>query len=132
MANFDLIAELPVEVDGYRLEDLRTRLGPEFERVCTLIRVSGGGHEGVGEDVVYDPEDHLAFQRAGAVHDLRGSWTLAEICDRVESLDLFPEPPSNEVSRRYRVWAFESALLDLALIVCSHKNTNFYQSLLRI
>jgi len=49
------------------------------------------------------------------VHDLRGGWTLAEICDRVESLDLFPEPPSNEVSRRYRVWAFESALLDLAL-----------------
>ena len=40
---------------------------------------------------------------------------MAEICKRVESLDLFPEPPATEVSRRYRVWAFESALLDLAL-----------------
>ena len=61
------------------------------------------------------PGSSSEFQRAGAVHDLSGRWTLAGVCERVESLDLFPEPPANEVSRRYRVWAFESALLDLAL-----------------
>lgn len=115
MALFELIAELPVEVNGYRLEELRARFGPEFERVCTLVRITGGGHEGVGEDVVYDPDEQLAFQRAGAVHDLSGRWTLAEVCEQVESLDLFPEPPRAEVSRRYRVWALQSALLDLAL-----------------
>jgi L-alanine-DL-glutamate epimerase-like enolase superfamily enzyme len=112
---FELIAELPVEVDGYRLEELRAPMATGRDRVCTLIRIGGGGHEGVGEDVVYDSDEQLAFQRAGAVHDLAGRWTLADVCDRVESLDLFPEPPSVEVSRRYRVWAFESALLDLAL-----------------
>ncbi len=115
MSLFELIAELPIEIDGYRLEDLRGPMAPDRERVCTLIRISGRGHEGAGEDVVYDAEEQLAFQRAGAVHDLSGRWTLAGVCERVESLDLFPEPPANEVSRRYRVWAFESALLDLAL-----------------
>ena len=115
MGIFDLIAGLSVEVGGYRLEDLRGTMGDGRERVCTLVWISGGGHEGVGEDVVYDAEDHVAFQRAGAVHDLRGRWTLADLCERIESLDLFPEPPRREVSRRYRVWAFESAVLDLAL-----------------
>lgn len=115
MPLFDLIAKLPVEVDGYQLEGLRAPTAAGRERVCTLIRIGGGGHEGLGEDVVYDESDQLAFQRAGAVHDLAGRWTLSEICERVESLDLFPEPPDTEVSRRYRVWAFESALLDLAL-----------------
>jgi L-alanine-DL-glutamate epimerase-like enolase superfamily enzyme len=33
----------------------------------------------------------------------------------VAELDLFPQPPSREVSARYRRWAFESAALDLAL-----------------
>lgn len=115
MGTFDLIADLPVEVDGYRLQGLRAPIAGGHERVCTLITFAGGGHEGVGEDVVYDEADHIAFQGAGAVHDLSGRWKFAELCDRVESLDLFPEPPGNEVSRRYRVWAFESALLDLAL-----------------
>ena len=51
---FDLIAELPVEVDGYRLEELRAPMASGRDRVCTLIRIGGGGHEGAGEDVVYD------------------------------------------------------------------------------
>jgi L-alanine-DL-glutamate epimerase-like enolase superfamily enzyme len=112
---FQKIAALPVVVDGYRLEGLRAPIAGGRERLSTLLRFSGVGHEGLGEDVVYDEQEQLAFQRAGAAHDLRGNWTLAEVCERVESLDLFPEPPGTEVSRRYRVWAFESALLDLAL-----------------
>jgi len=116
MSTFDLVAGLPVEVDGYRLEDLRAPFAAgDRERVCTLVYVSGAGHEGVGEDVTYDDHDHAVFQRAGAVHDLSGRWTLAEVCERVESVDLFGEPPNSENYRRFRVWAFESALLDLAL-----------------
>lgn len=115
VGTFDRIAELPVEIDGYELEGLRAPIAGGRERVCTLIRFSGGGHDGVGEDVIYDERDHLVFQQAGAVHDLRGTWTLEEICDRVESLDLFGDPPGSETLRHYRVWAFESALLDLAL-----------------
>ena len=43
---FDRLAELPLEVEGYTLERLTGG-----ERVTTLLRLRGGGQEGVGEDV---------------------------------------------------------------------------------
>jgi len=71
----------------------------------------------VGEDVVYDPEEHVAFQQAGPVHagTLSGRFALGDFCDLVDSLDLFPVEPKREVSRLYRCWTFHSAALDLAL-----------------
>ncbi len=115
MSTFDLLAELPLEVDGYRLEGLRAQVSSGFERLSTVVHLSGGGLEGVGEDVVYQAEDHVAFQEAGAVHDLAGSSSLAEFCERADALDLFPVPPQADVSRLYRRWTFHSAALDLAL-----------------
>ena len=56
-----------------------------------------------------------AFQQAGAVHDLKGHYALGEVCERIDSLDFFPEPPQRDVSRLYRRWTFHSAALDLAL-----------------
>jgi hypothetical protein len=112
---FDQLAEIPLEVDGYRLEGLHAEVSSGFERVCTVVRIHGGGHDGVGEDVVYDAVDHEAFQAAGAVLPLGGRWTLGDFCAHVESLDLFPVAPQREVSRLYRLWAFHSAALDLAL-----------------
>jgi L-alanine-DL-glutamate epimerase-like enolase superfamily enzyme len=40
---------------------------------------------------------------------------LADLCARIDALDLFPVPPQREVSRLYRRWTFHSAVLDLAL-----------------
>jgi L-alanine-DL-glutamate epimerase-like enolase superfamily enzyme len=81
-----------------------------------VVRLHGGGLEGVGEDVVYDAVDQEELQKAGAVHDLQGSFSLAEFCLLIDSLDLFPvEPQRGEVSRLYRRWTFHSAALDLAL-----------------
>ena len=73
MATFDLLADLPLEVDGYRLEGLRAEVSSGFERRTTVVHLMGGGAEGVGEDVVYQNEDHEALQNAGAVHDLSGA-----------------------------------------------------------
>jgi L-alanine-DL-glutamate epimerase-like enolase superfamily enzyme len=115
VSTFDLIADLPLEVDSYRLEGLRAQVSSAFERLTTVVHLQGGGAEGIGEDVVYQSEDHVAFQQAGAVHDLSGRYTLAEFCERIDSLDLFPVAPGNEVSRLYRRWTFHSAALDLAL-----------------
>jgi hypothetical protein len=115
MSTFELLADLPVEVDGYSLEGLRAEVAAGFERVCTLVHLRGGGLQGTGEDVVYDADDHVAFQEAGPVHRLAGSYALGELCELIESLDLFPVAPKREVSRLYRVWAFHSAALDLAL-----------------
>jgi L-alanine-DL-glutamate epimerase-like enolase superfamily enzyme len=87
-----------------------------FTRTSTVIALRGDGHEGRGEDVVYDAEDHHALQAAGAVQPLAGTWTLGDFCAHIDALDLFPVAPlRGEVSRLYRRWAFHSAALDLAL-----------------
>jgi L-alanine-DL-glutamate epimerase-like enolase superfamily enzyme len=115
VATYDRIAELPIEISGYELEALEQDVSSEFTRLSTVIRLRGGGEEGVGEDVTYDALDHVALQDAGPVLDLTGARTMCELCELVERLDLFPAPPVRDVSHLYRTWAFESAALDLAL-----------------
>ena len=112
---FDLLAALPLEVERYSLEGLRLQVSSGFERLTTVVHLQGGGLEGVGEDVVYQAEDQVAFQDAGPVHDLSGSYALGEFCELIDSLDLFPAEPGFDVSRLYRRWTFHSAALDLAL-----------------
>jgi len=114
-ATYDRLAGLPISVEGYELEPLEQDVSSEFTRLTTLVRVRGGGEEGVGEDVTYDALDHIALQDAGPVHDLTPAATLGELCELVEGVDLFPSEPVRDVSRLYRTWAFESAALDLAL-----------------
>jgi hypothetical protein len=115
MPTFDLLADLPLEVEGYELEGLRAEVSSEFERLTTVVHLRGRGLEGLGEDVVYDGVDQEALQDAGPVHDLSGRYTLAKFCEKIDSLDLFPVPPQRDVSRLYRRWTFHSAALDLAL-----------------
>src|SRR3954471_11994424 len=115
MATFDSLASLPVEIDGYSLEGLEANVSSEFTRLSTVIRLSGGGLDGVGEDVTYDALDHVALQDAGPVLPLDGEWTIESFSDELDTLDLFPAPPVREPSINYRRWAFESAALDLAL-----------------
>ena len=115
MPTFDLLAELPLTVEGYELEGLKANVSSGFERLSTVVHLHGAGHEGVGEDVVYDAEDHVAMQEAGPVQPLAGDYTLGVFCELVDSLDLFPNTPNRDVSRLYRRWTFHSAALDLAL-----------------
>lgn len=115
MATWDLIEDLPLTIDDYDLERLERDVSSGFTRVSTVFHLRGAGHEGVGEDVGYDSDDQAALQRAGAVQPLAGSWTLGSFCDHLGTLDLWPEPARHPASRQYRVWAYESAALDLAL-----------------
>jgi hypothetical protein len=113
---YDRLAELPIRVEGYELEDNDFEYSPEFTRPSTIIHMHGGGEEGTGEDVVYDVLDHVAMRDAGPVHDLTGAATLGELCELLGELDLFGSaPPVRDSSRHYRRWGFESAALDLAL-----------------
>ena len=109
------LADLPLMIEGYALERLTRDVSSAFTRVSTVIRMHGGGEEGVGEDVTYDAADHDVLQSAGPVLPLAGEWTLGSFCDHVEALDLWPAPPQREASPLYRVWAYESTALDLAL-----------------
>jgi len=115
MAAFDKLAELPIEVESYELED-RDRTFGDFTRPSTIVHLRGGGQEGIGEDVAYDDLDHIAHRDAGPVHDFSSLKTLGGFCERVGELDLFAgAPPVRDFSRHYRRWAYESAALDLAL-----------------
>ena len=115
MALFDRLAELPLTIERYELEGLERDVSSAFTRLSTVIHVHGAGEEGLGEDVVYDALDHIAFQDQGPVHDFTGVRTFGDFCELTHELDLFPSEPVRPVSRLYRRWAFESAALDLAL-----------------
>src|SRR5262245_35488249 len=116
MASYDSIKDLPLEIDSYELQGLEFHPpGTEFDRLTTIIHLKGDGHEGLGEDVVSDALDHVAFRDAGAVLDLAGEHTIDSFSKLLAGLELFPSPPEREVSVNYRRWAFESAALDLAL-----------------
>jgi L-alanine-DL-glutamate epimerase-like enolase superfamily enzyme len=115
MSTYDLVADLPVHIEGYDLEGLVQNVSSDFERKTTIIRLRGAGEEGLGEDVVYDAVDHEIAQRAGPVLDLAGDWTMRSFSEHLAGLQLFPEKPQRDVSQLYRIWAYESAALDLAL-----------------
>ncbi len=115
MGTYEQLADLPLQIDSYRLEGLERDVSSDFTRLSTLILLEGAGHEGVGEDVTYTALEHIAFQDTGGGHPLAGSHTIDSFSRLVEGLELWDAPPEIEVSALYRRWAFESAALDLAL-----------------
>jgi L-alanine-DL-glutamate epimerase-like enolase superfamily enzyme len=115
MGFYEQLADLPIAIEGYELEDHDREFSPDFTRPSTVIRMRGKGEEGIGEDVVYDVLDHVAMRDADPALDLSVPNTLGAACALLGELDLFPAPPVREPSRHYRRWAFESAVLDLAL-----------------
>jgi L-alanine-DL-glutamate epimerase-like enolase superfamily enzyme len=116
MSLYDPIASLPLRIEGYSLEGLVRTVSSGFERKSTVIVLHGGGEEGRGEDVTYEAGAHDAQQQAGPVLDLGGEFTFDAFSEHLGSLDTFPGyTPEQDVYRRYRRWAFESAALDLAL-----------------
>jgi hypothetical protein len=115
MITWKALADLPLEIDEYALTPLQASVSSAFERKSTLIRLRGGGEEGVGEDVTYDAIDHEILLAEGPILPLAGRFTIASFCEHLATLPLFAKPPQREVSGRYRTWAYESAALDLAL-----------------
>ena len=115
MATYDRIAELPLEIEACEFEGLEFKISEEFVRLTTLIKLRGGGQEGIGEDVTYDGLDHVALRDAGPPEGLTGSFSFDSFSRRLEEVELWPSPAEREPSVEYRRWAFESAALDLAL-----------------
>jgi hypothetical protein len=115
MASYDKVADLSLEIESCSFAGLEFNLG-EFERLTTVITLSGAGAEGIGEDVTYDAVDHVAQQSHGPPEGLVFSGSFDEFSKRLDGIDLFPAAPAQrEPSVDYRRWAFESAALDLAL-----------------
>jgi L-alanine-DL-glutamate epimerase-like enolase superfamily enzyme len=116
---YERVAGLPVDVAGYEFERLELPVSTGFTRVTTVIRLRGGGEEGVGEDVTYTPADQDAFQQAfgdGGLPLVERWGSLDELSRALDGVDLFPRgEPAMAAARSYRRWAVESAALDLAL-----------------
>jgi L-alanine-DL-glutamate epimerase-like enolase superfamily enzyme len=115
MSTWETLAGLALEIEDYTLEPLQENVSSDFERKSTVIHLRGAGEDGLGEDVTYDAVDHEILQAAGPILPLSGRYTLESFCAHLAGLEIFPEPPQREVSSRYRLWAYESAALDLAL-----------------
>jgi L-alanine-DL-glutamate epimerase-like enolase superfamily enzyme len=103
MNTSDLVAGLPLLVEDVTLEGLELAVSPEFLRRTTVIRVSGGGEEGIGEDVIYDADEQERFRTAGPPAGLAGEHTLASFSALLADV------------QELRRWGFEAAALDLAL-----------------
>jgi hypothetical protein len=105
------LAELPLVVDDHAHERLERPPAFGRQRGTDLIRLAGGGEEGLGEDItVYLPEG-----TAAPPLELAGQWTLGSFCDHLASIDQWTEPPQWDLARAWRNWGYESAALDLAL-----------------
>ena len=89
MPLYDTVSGLSLEVESYALEGLAKDVSSGFTRRTTVVRLRGGGHEGVGEDVTYDGDDQGRLQEAGAVQPLAGSWTFDSFSRQLGELDLF-------------------------------------------
>jgi L-alanine-DL-glutamate epimerase-like enolase superfamily enzyme len=116
MSTWDLLRELPLEIEGIALDGRELKFSEEFSRLTTRVLLRGKGEDGVGEDVTYDGLDQVTYQTDGASLPVTGSWTLESFAAHLDAADLwFGHPPSRQMSYDFRRWGLESAALDLAL-----------------
>ena len=103
MSTYDAVRDLTLNIEGYRLEPLAREVARGFTLRRTVVVLYGGGEEGRGEEVDYDPRAQEAFQADEGKLPFPGGHTL-------DSFSLLQAGQTE-----YRRWAFESAALDLAL-----------------
>jgi hypothetical protein len=114
VALYDLVRDLPLEIESVSYDRAAVEISPEFTRKTTTVVLDGPGGEGRGEDVTYDPNEHDPDRYPEL--DLAGSWTFDSLSQHLDGLDLFPAgEPGQTAYLDYRRWSFESAALDLAL-----------------
>jgi L-alanine-DL-glutamate epimerase-like enolase superfamily enzyme len=110
------VSRLPIAIERCELLPLVRDTSGGFTKVSIVVRLSGGGHDGEGEDITWDQIDQIELLRHGDhLTWLRGARTFDEFSTLLGLADLFPVEPIRESARFYRRWAFESAALDLAL-----------------
>ena len=77
VSTWELLRDLPLEIESHALEGHELKFSPEFTRLTTVIRFKGGGQEGAGEDVVYDALDHIALRERCTKRHVANTISLA-------------------------------------------------------
>jgi hypothetical protein len=103
VSTYDAVKDLPLTIEGYDLEPLEQEVARGFTLRRTAVVLHGGGEEGRGEEVDYNPVIQQELQARREELPLAGTHTL----------DSFSLLQSGQTE--YRRWALESAALDLAL-----------------
>jgi hypothetical protein len=103
MSLYDHVRNLPLDIEGYRLEPLEREVARGFMLRRTVVVLYGKGEKGRGEEVDYDARAQEQFQADEGKLPFPGGHTL-------DSFSLLQAGQTE-----YRRWAFESAALDLAL-----------------
>src|SRR5215467_9011241 len=107
------VARLPLAVEHCELLPLVRDTSSGFTKISIVVRLSGGGHDGEGEDITWDQIDQIEFLRRGhQLTWLQGARTFDEFSTLLGLANLFPVKPIRDSARFYRRWAFESAALD--------------------
>lgn len=111
MDHWPALATLPLVVEDLEYGSLDPGAGFGEAHSTRLVRLTGAGHEGLGEDIT------LFLAPEGPDLALVGEWTLGAFCAHLDTLEQWPsgEPEHGDMMRRWRNWAYESAALDLAL-----------------
>jgi hypothetical protein len=110
------VAQLPLTIERCELVPLVRDTSSGFTKVSIVVRLSGGGEAGEGEDITWDQIDQIELLRGGdQLAWLHGTRTFDEFSLLLGLANLFPVDPIRDSARFYRRWAFESAALDLAL-----------------
>jgi hypothetical protein len=104
MSLWESLADLSVKVDHYELQRRESSTPSGWTRVTTTVVIDGDGATGEGEDVTYEAELHDGVP---AELMLAGTWTLDDLSRKLDE--------EADVAEGFRRWAFESAILDLAL-----------------
>jgi hypothetical protein len=108
----DALAALPVSVSSIEISSHEVPVGdyPGGLRPTSVVRVSGAGHSGLGENVAFTRVEHdrFAARADDLLGDLRARGAGSAVGARVDALLPF-DPPLYERA------ALEAALIDLAM-----------------
>lgn len=78
-----------LQIESYSIAPLSAPMGADRVRRTTLVRLSGAGQEGVGEDATPIEEDQIAFQQAAPTQPVSGDWMFASFSSHLATLDPF-------------------------------------------
>ena len=85
-----LLRELPLTIESVAYERQAATFSYGFERFTTLVRLRGGGAEGLGEDVSPYEDEGPTLHALAPSFPLEGDWTLESFCDQLASIDQWP------------------------------------------